>query len=549
VTFTDLSTGTNGSSTYFWDFGIGASPATANTAGNVTVTYSISGLKTVTLTIVAGITKTITRLDYIDVAPLVTLDRFSPATSTRCQGAESITYSTTATSFAKLFYTLDPVSLAAGNTIDTVTGSVNFTPNWSGITIITASASGCGEPASTTHAVTSTPLIVPVFDAIGPLLQNSAAPPLPAKSINNIAGTWSPESISTSEVKTTTYTFIPDTGQCASSAAITVSVTSGNCPDVDLGKDRVVCSTIPITLSGDDGTGEIYLWSRIENFLNITISTSVTAQADRTAYYILSVTKNACTITDTVHITMFDPQLSGIDSVSTKDNTCFGGQNGAIEIFMHDTGIPYQYSIDGGERKQNKSLFENLRSGDYRIQVSEDSVCFADYSVPVSIGPVDSIQIEYRVRSPRCKTCRDGRLNLVISGGWGGYLVTLSGIPVEAVTESLAIGDYTLSVTDARGCTKTVDIEVEEINIPNVITTNGDGLNDLWKIPVLSYYPDAIVKVYTIGGKMVMESEKGYPFPWDGKNNGVYLPSGTYYYLINLGSGDEQLSGYLTILR
>jgi gliding motility-associated-like protein len=90
---------------------------------------------------------------------------------------------------------------------------------------------------------------------------------------------------------------------------------------------------------------------------------------------------------------------------------------------------------------------------------------------------------------------------------------------------------------------------VQEINVPNVITTNGDGLNDLWEIPVLENYPDVIVKVFNIGGKLVYESEKGYPVPWDGRNNGNPLSTGTYYYIINTGNGEKPLTGYLTILR
>lgn len=64
VTFTDNSTG---ATTWAWDFGEGANPATANTQGPHEVVYSGAGNKTVSLTIDQGITQT--KADYITVYP------------------------------------------------------------------------------------------------------------------------------------------------------------------------------------------------------------------------------------------------------------------------------------------------------------------------------------------------------------------------------------------------------------------------------------------------------------------------------------------------
>jgi PKD repeat protein len=66
VTFTDQST--CNISSFSWNFGSGATPATANTQGPHTVTYSTEGYKTVSLTVNGSVTKT--RTDYIHVLPL-----------------------------------------------------------------------------------------------------------------------------------------------------------------------------------------------------------------------------------------------------------------------------------------------------------------------------------------------------------------------------------------------------------------------------------------------------------------------------------------------
>src|SRR5690606_21723987 len=65
--------------------------------------------------------------------------------------------------------------------------------------------------------------VVPTFDPIGTLCQNSTAPVLPAVSNNGITGTWNPAVINTAVVGTTTYTFTPDDGQCASPVTIETS--------------------------------------------------------------------------------------------------------------------------------------------------------------------------------------------------------------------------------------------------------------------------------------------------------------------------------------
>ena len=87
------------------------------------------------------------------------------------------------------------------------------------------------------------------------------------------------------------------------------------------------------------------------------------------------------------------------------------------------------------------------------------------------------------------------------------------------------------------------------IIIPNTFTPNGDGINDLWEIASLtSYYPKCEVNVYNRYGALVFQS-RGYSNAWDGTFHGSKLPTGTYYYLINLNNNSAMLSGPVTIIR
>jgi hypothetical protein len=72
--------------------------------------------------------------------------------------------------------------------------------------------------------VTVTATTAPTFDPIGALCVGATAPALPTTSNNNITGTWNPATISTAAAGTTTYTFTPAAGQCASAVSIDVTV-------------------------------------------------------------------------------------------------------------------------------------------------------------------------------------------------------------------------------------------------------------------------------------------------------------------------------------
>ena len=92
--------------------------------------------------------------DFI-VNPTVTINVFSPTTSTRCQGAGIVTTTTTANNSSGITYSLDGISASfPGNSINSSTGAVTYAANWTGTTRIMASAAGCNGPATTTHQVT-----------------------------------------------------------------------------------------------------------------------------------------------------------------------------------------------------------------------------------------------------------------------------------------------------------------------------------------------------------------------------------------------------------
>ncbi len=103
--------------------------------------------------------------------------------------------------------------------------------------------------------------------------------------------------------------------------------------------------------------------------------------------------------------------------------------------------------------------------------------------------------------------------------------------------------------TKAKAIIKITKTTVDSCFIPNVITPNNDGDNDVLFIPCAVSYPNNVLTVYNRWGAQV-HAAKNYNNDWDGSYNGDLLPAGTYYYIYKLNPEDKECkTGYLTILR
>ncbi|MER2999000.1 PKD domain-containing protein [Pontibacter populi] len=110
---------------------------------------------------------------------------------------------------------------------------------------------------------------------------------------------------------------------------------------------------------------------------------------------------------------------------------------------------------------------------------------------------------------------------------------------------------YTLTATSPQGCVSTDEVTItvlRRLRIPNGISPNGDGINDVWLIDGSYDYPDMTVTVFNRWGNQVYTS-RGYGNPWDGTRDGSPLPDGAYYYIIDTNKGRKAFTGSITILR
>jgi gliding motility-associated-like protein len=106
-------------------------------------------------------------------------------------------------------------------------------------------------------------------------------------------------------------------------------------------------------------------------------------------------------------------------------------------------------------------------------------------------------------------------------------------------------GSYRIQLTARYGncevLTGFAPMEVGEVKMPNIITPNGDELNDTFK-PIFSCLP-ASFEVYTRWGQRVYRTDE-YHYDW----NGGDLPSGVYYYLLR-DTQDRRAKGWVEIRR
>ena len=113
---------------------------------------------------------------------------------------------------------------------------------------------------------------------------------------------------------------------------------------------------------------------------------------------------------------------------------------------------------------------------------------------------------------------------------------------------------YAVVVTNSFGYQATVPVLLTVIVdyklVPNnLVTPNGDGVNDRWVIPNIDMYPENEVMVYDKAGRAVF-AKRGYNNEWDGTVNGKLLKEDAYFYVIKFNKdGALPIRGYVSIVR
>ncbi|MDB4902642.1 MAG: beta-propeller fold lactonase family protein [Mucilaginibacter sp.] len=221
----------------------------------------------------------------------------------------------------------------------------------------------------------------------------------------------------------------------------------------------------------------------------------------------------------------------------------------------------YQWLINGINTGTNSPSFTSstLANGDViNCQLTNNAVC----SIPsntISNIIIMNVYPEPVVNAGGNKTIKEGN-STILNATASGNIANITWNPTTGLSNNKILNPtaspastttYTLTVQTIDGCigTDTVAVTVfMDISIPNTFTPNGDGINDTWNIKYLDSYANCTVGIYNRYGEKVYSSI-GYGIPWNGTYKGASLPTGPYYYIINLKNGLKVLSGNLTIIR
>ena len=391
-----------------------------------------------------------------------------------------------------------------------------------------------GCTASDSISLTLHPLPDPVILPSGPVMFcEGDSVMLDAFNTNWYSYYWSQGGATSSNILVTTpgdyYVKVVDMNGCEDSSA-TVNVSHYPQPVLDLGPDHAFCDGDSVVLS--TGTG----WASVLWAWGYT-GTDYTATFGG-AYLASVVDSNGCTDSDTVVVEIFGLPAPQIGPGAT---VCAG------ETWPLDAGSGYsQYLWSNGDTTQVIAAGE----GGYTVTVTDANGCVAGSN---SINIFEYPALNYPVIN--------GNEEGLTSSEVPNYQWNLNGSPIPGATASTLVpdstGEYTVTTLDPNGCdTLTsnviyIDIVrgITENDIPEGFSPNGDGINDFFTVLNIGNFPSNSLKVMNRWGQQVYLRQP-YDNGFNGRSDqGVDLPDGTYFYILDLGNGETPFSGYLIINR
>jgi len=371
---------------------------------------------------------------------------------------------------------------------------------------------------------------------------------------------------STSEPGYTYYriNLVYDGALCTETAQVNVNPL----PAASISGTSEICqsnSTAIVTLTGSSGVSPYTFSYSINNSENqITTNSSGTSAeleipAVSTGNFIINLTKvsdaNGCSqdLSEEAVITVHG--LPSAMIAETNDVLCHGDSTGGATVLASGGTGPYTYLWSTLPSRQTSTV-TGLAAGTYMVTVTDSNGCTDIEQVTIRQPPSALLASIISSDDVLCPGDETGTAIVSASGGTVPYQYIWDTYPAQnsPAAINLGMGTYTVTVTDRNSCAdqKTVIIgSVYEscMTIPEAFSPNGDGHNDYWQIEDIVFYPDAEITIYDRWNRQVWQSERGYPYPWDGTSNDAPLPVDSYHYFIELKKGRKPLLGHVTIVR
>lgn len=246
-------------------------------------------------------------------------------------------------------------------------------------------------------------------------------------------------------------------------------------PTVIVGADQTICMGSATTLSATGGS--TYNWSPATGLSSPTVANPSASPTTTTTYTVTVTDINGCMATDMVNV-MVNP-LPNVNA-GADQLICFGASttlsaSGASTFnWTPATGLSSSTVANPSANPTSTTT--------YTLTGTDAFGCVASDMVTITVNP--QITLSDNVTNVSCNGGTDGSVNITPIGGQAPYAYFWSpGGNTTAVITGITAGNYTVTVTDANGCTEQLMSTATEptpifINFTTVTDVSCFGAND-----------------------------------------------------------------------
>ena len=219
-----------------------------------------------------------------------------------------------------------------------------------------------------------------------------------------------------------------------------------------------------INVSGSSGTGPYtFAWTKTNDPGFNSTSENPTGLSAGT-YNLVMTDANGSTASLN-NITITQPSLLTASADGT-DASCYSGSNGSASVIAGGGTAPYTYLWSNNA---TTSSISNLAAGIYSVTVTDAHGCtaIAEYEVTEP----QELTVTSIGTNVSCFGGSDGAVSLSVSGGTTPYTYLWSNNATTAEITNLLPGDYSVTVTDANGCTAQASYTVTQPTLLTAVAT------------------------------------------------------------------------------
>jgi gliding motility-associated-like protein len=137
---------------------------------------------------------------------------------------------------------------------------------------------------------------------------------------------------------------------------------------------------------------------------------------------------------------------------------CFGQSGGAIDLNVAGGTLPYSYFWNTGDTLQD---IDSIAAGQYTVVVSDANNCATTLIINIT-QPQSGITLNPVTVQPSCFGYANGSISALVNGGTAPYSFLWSNNATTNTIINLTSQNYTVTVTDANGCTLSDTIALDQ---------------------------------------------------------------------------------------